>query len=76
MKRDKKYNFIKKYACSKNFPYQISITPTSMSSYDRGQMCLFYIHILKTKIKRTEKVNDQVYLDFDKKNRLVGVEII
>jgi hypothetical protein len=74
--RDKKHRWIKKYACGKNLPYQISISPASMSSYDRGQMCLFYIRLLKTKIETTEKVADQVYLDFDKKNRLVGVEII
>ena len=74
MKRDKKYRIIKKG--SKSLPYKISITPTAWDSYDRGKRCLFYIKILDSKITNTKKVDDVVYLDYDVKGRLVGVEII
>ena len=75
MKRDKKYKILKK-SSKVNLPYQISITPTPFDSYDRGKRCLFYIKILDSKITKTEKVAEQVYLDYDIQNRLVGVEII
>ena len=76
MKRDKQYKWIKKFGKEKNtIPYEISITPTNLQSYDRGNRCLIYIKILEAKITRTVRADHSVYLDYDAKNRLVGVEI-
>lgn len=74
IKRNSKYEIIKH--CVRSLPYQISITPTSLQSYDRGIRCLLYIKILDAKVFKTVKASDEVYLDYDRKNRLIGVEII
>lgn len=74
-KLDEKHEWLKK-TCDKNEPYEISITPTNIQSYGRGEVCLFYIKIMEGKITKTEKVADRVYCDFNRRGQLLGVEII
>lgn len=75
MRLNKKHTWIKKH-CKESQAYKLSITPTSIQSYNRGYVCLFYLRIMEGKIVKTKQVDDHIYCDYDKKGRLLGVEII
>lgn len=67
--------FIKKY---KNPKHAIRITSSHncVHPYGEPSFPLTYIQLNNHKIKHTKKISDRVYIDFDRRNQVVGVEII
>jgi len=75
MRLTKKHTWLKQH-CKESQPYKLSITPTIMQYFNRGYVCLFYLRIMDGKVAKTKQVEDRIYCDYDKKGRLLGVEII
>lgn len=73
-KRKGLLKFVEKFA-GKIDPIKISITPLPLR-YKGRPTTLIYVKFNDHKVKKTERVGDRVFIDFDNRNKLVGVEII
>jgi len=77
VKRKSKNSLIKlcrKYGKSK--PIEISIEPTSLSFQGKGKT-LIYVKLSNHKVFKTKEIKqNELYVDFDRKDEIVGIEIL
>jgi len=70
----KKREFIKKY-CKNKTPIEITFTNNPIG--EKNSQPLTYIQLNNYKVKTTKQISDsRVYIDFDRRGRVVGIEII
>jgi len=60
----------------KNNSITITSSHTNVHAYGEPQRPLTYIKLSDHKIKYTKKISDRVYIDFDRRNQVVGLEVI